>query len=658
MQALVRRLNETAYRYYVLDDPEISDAEWDAMYDRLVAMERETGVTLPDSPTKRVGGDPLPMFEPHRHIARMWSMDKAQSEGALLDWAARAEKLRAEAIAGGANLPPLSFCVEHKFDGLSINLTYRGGALAQGATRGNGEVGEAILPQVRTVRAIPLSIPFQGLLEVFGECFMKLSAFEQYNRTAAEPLKNPRNGAAGALRNLDPKVTAQRRLSACIYGVGHIEGGQLRDEAEMLAFLRENGFPVPACQVPAADMASAIAAIRQIEEARGGLDYMIDGAVVKVNDFATRRALGHTDKFPRWAVAFKFEAEEVTTKLLDVTWELGRTGKLTPLAHLEPVELAGATVRRATLNNLGDIARKRVRLGGRVWVRRSNEVIPEIMGRVEEYDADERDIAAPTACPACGAPVIERGANLFCPNRDGCAPQIVMRLSHYASRDAMDIETFSEKTAAQLHQALGVAEPSALYGLTAEQLLTLPRFGEVKAKKLVAAIERSRRCRLDQFIFALGIPNVGRKTARDLAKAFGSLGNLAAADAEALTTVDDVGAIVAASVVEFFALGDNRAEIDRLLEAGVAPEWEQNASGGVFSGMTVVVTGTMESMTRQQAEAAIENAGGTAATSVSKKTTLVVAGPGAGGKLAAAEKLGVPVIDEAEFVRRLRSIEA
>lgn len=658
MRRLVDRLNETAYQYYVLDEPTISDKEWDQLYDRLTAMERESGITLDDSPTHRVGGEPLAAFEPHRHLARLWSMDKAQSVQALRDWAARAEKLRAEAVARGENLPELRFVVEHKFDGLTINLTYEEGRLVQAATRGNGEVGEGILQQVRTIQSIPLTIPFKGRMEVHGEGFMRLSVLEKYNETAKEPLKNPRNGAAGALRNLDSKVTAERRLDACFYNIGYIEGRDFRDHREMLDFLKENHFPISDFEGWADSFDQAVEQVRRVEEGRADLDYMIDGAVIKICDFATRRALGYTDKFPRWAVAYKFEAEEVTTLLEEVTWEVGRTGKLTPLAHVSPVELAGATVKRATLNNYQDILRKRVKLNARVWIRRSNEVIPEIMGRVEEYEEGEREIEQPGVCPACGAALQQRGAHIFCPNRDGCRPQIVARLSHYASRDAMDIETFSEKTALQLYEALGVAEPSQLYALTQDQLAALPRFGEKKAANLISALEKSKSCALDAFIFALGIPNVGRKTARDLAARYGSMERLRAAGVEELTAIDDIGDIVAQSIADFFADPQNALQLQALEEAGVRPVWQQRAAGGALSGMTVVVTGTLSGMTRAQAEQAIRDAGGTASSSVSKKTALVVAGENAGSKLDKAVKLGVRVIGEQAFIDLLKAEDA
>ena len=649
MQELVNRLNETAYQYYTLDAPTVSDKEWDAMYDELTRLERETGRVLPDSPTHRVGGAVLPAFEPHTHLARLWSMGKAQSVEALREWAARADRLRTE-----AGLPKLEFVVEHKFDGLTINLTYEGGHLVGAATRGNGVTGEEILSQARTIRSIPLQIPFEGRMEIHGEAFMRLSVLDQYNQTAKEPLKNPRNAAAGALRNLDPAVTAARRLDACFYDVGYIEGREFATQQEMMAFIRENRFPTSDCEIYCDTLDAAIDAVHAVEVSRPELDYMIDGAVIKITDFAARRALGYTDKFPRWAVAYKFEAEETTAMLENVVWQIGRTGKLTPLAMVSPVELAGATVRRATLNNWQDIQRKRVKIGARVWIRRSNEVIPEIMGRVDEYVPGERDVEKPETCPACGARLQERGAHLFCPNRDGCEPQMVMRLSHFASRDAMDIDTFSEKTAAQLVDAGLVQEADQLYALKKEQLCALERFGEKKAEKLLAAIEKSKDCALAAFIYAVGIPNIGIKTARDLAERYSSIDALRQAPREALVQMDDVGEIVADSIAGFFEDENNLRLVSALLAAGVAPSAPQAvAAGGAFEGMTVVITGTLEHFSRAEAEEAVRRAGGKAASSVSKKTALVVAGESAGSKLDKANALGVTVVDETEFMRRL-----
>ena len=644
MRPLVDRLNETAYAYYVLDKPVISDKQWDEMYDQLTALEKESGIVLPDSPTHRVGGETLAGFEPHRHITQLWSMDKVQSIGALEDWIRRTERLTGQT--------ELQYYVEYKFDGLTLNLTYRDGQLVQAATRGNGVTGEAILPQARTVRSVPLSIPYKGLLEVQGECIMRLSTLEEYNKTAREPLKNARNAAAGALRNLDPAVTASRRLDAFFYQVGTIENPPYSSQPGMLDFLRENGFPVSSYLGRPHNREEIEQCIREIEEKRSRLDFLIDGVVIKVGDLALRQQMGFTDKFPRWAVAYKFEAEESVTTLRRVTWELGRTGKLTPLAHLDPVDFYGVTVRKATLNNWGDIQRKQVAIGAPVWIRRSNDVIPEIMGRVGEPGEGETPVEKPAVCPACGSPLLERGAHLFCMNRVSCKPQAVARISHFASRDAMDIEGLSEKTAEQLYDQMGVRDPADLYHLTKEQTLSLEGFKERKADKLLAALEKSKDCTLDAFLFAIGIPNIGRKTARDLANAFGTLAKVSEATQEELIALPDVGDIVAQSVTEFFSFPENRVMIDRLLASGVHPRESEGKAEGVFSGMSVVVTGTLPTLSRKEAEELIRQNGGTAASSVSKKTAFVVAGEAAGSKLTKAQTLGIEVIDEAELMRR------
>lgn len=645
MRQLVDRLNETAHAYYVLGEPIISDMQWDALYDELIALEKETGVTLADSPTHRVGGEVLKGFEEHTHLTRLWSMDKVQSIEALDEWIRRTEKL--------AGQTDLTYYVEYKFDGLTLNLTYRDGVLTQAATRGNGVTGEAILPQARTIRTLPLTIPYKGLLEVQGECIMRLSTLEKYNETAREPLKNARNAAAGALRNLDPAVTAERRLDAFFYQVGTIDNPPFDSQPGMLEFIRAQGLPVSPYLGSPKSRDELLDCIRHIEEARPTLDFLIDGVVIKVGDFALRRQMGFTDKFPRWAVAYKFAAEESVTTLNEVTWELGRTGKLTPLAHVEPVDFYGVTVRKATLNNWGDIQRKQVAIGAPVWIRRSNDVIPEIMGRVGDAAPGERPVEKPTHCPACGSELVERGAHLYCLNRDTCRPQAVARLSHFAGRDAMDIDGFSEKTAEQLYDSMGVHDPADLYTLTKEKVLTLDGFKERKAEKLIAALEKSKDCPLDAFLFAIGIPNIGRKTARDLAQAFGTLEKVMNATAEELVALDDVGDIVAQSVTEFFSFEENRRMIARLLEAGVAIRESEGKAEGVLSGLSVVVTGTLPTLSRKEAEELIRTHGGTAASSVSKKTAFVVAGEAAGSKLDKAQKLGIPVLDEEAFRAKL-----
>lgn len=645
MEELVQEISKASYAYYVLDDPYISDMQWDRLYDELRSLEEETGVVLPDSPTVKVGGAPLKGFEEHTHINRLWSMDKVQSMEALDAWITRTEKL-----AGRSNL---RYYVEYKFDGLTLNLTYNGGRLVQAATRGDGVKGEAILAQAKTIHSVPKSIPYQGLLEVQGECIMRLSTLEKYNRAHPEaPLKNARNAAAGALRNLDPAVTAARHLDAFFYQVGTIDHPPYTSQPEMLRFLRENGFQVSPYLGEGTGREELESCIRKIGEERKTLDWLIDGVVIKVGDNALREQMGFTEKFPRWAVAYKFEAEEAVTKLLDVTWELGRTGKLTPLAHVEPVDFYGVTVKKATLNNLNDIQRKDVAIGCNVWIRRSNDVIPEIMGRAGEVQPGERPILRPEKCPACGSELTERGAHLFCMNRTSCRPQAVARIAHFAGREAMDIEGLSEKTAGQLYDQAAVREIADLYRLTPMDFLMLEGFKEKKAANLAESLEKSKDCELDAFLFALGIPNVGRKTARDLAQAFGTLEKAENATMEQLTAIPDIGDIVAGSITEYFSFPENLQMIRRMLEAGVKPRKAAHGGEGVFSGMSIVVTGTLPTLSRKQAEDLIRSCGGNAAGSVSKKTAFVVVGEDAGSKLTKAQALGIETIDEAELLRR------
>jgi DNA ligase (NAD+) len=651
MQELVKLLNVYANAYYVLDAPKVSDADYDKLFDELVKLEAETGTVLPDSPTRRVGGTPLAAFEPHRHLNKLLSFDKVRTGADLKEWANRAEKLRAEYnTQAGDTLPPLSFALEYKFDGLTVNLTYENGVLVNGATRGNGEVGEEILPQVKTIRSIPLSIPFKGRMEVRGECYMRLSVLDELNKSSQEPFKNARNAAAGALRNLDPQVTKKRRLDLFSYDVGYIEGKTLGDHFEMLDFLRENGFPVSDGAKRCANVAELLGGIEEAEQKRETLDFLIDGMVVKISDLRTREVLGATDRFPRWAIAYKFAAEETTTVVREVTWEVGRTGKLTPRASFDPVELAGATIRHATLNNFDDIKRKRVGIGSTVFLRRSNDVIPEILGAVEG-DVPEEEIKMPTVCPACGAHVEQRGVHIFCTNSLSCRPQISGRLTQYASRNAMDIETFSEKTADLFVERLNLNSIPDLYDLTENDFLALEGFQKKKAKNLKDAIERSKDCSLGAFLFAIGIPNVGEKTARDLARTFHTLEAVRAVSREQLLEVRDIGAVVADSILEFFSDPSIANQIDRLLTHGVKPRPEEVKSNeeSPIAGKTLVVTGSMERMDRKEIEALIESLGGKAASSVSKNTDFVVAGPGAGSKLTKARELNVAVLDEAEF---------
>ena len=655
MRGLIDKLNEASRRYYDQNESDISDDEWDAMYAELRKLEEKTGERMADSPTRRVGGAVMEGFEQHRHIARLWSMDKAQSEEEILAWAQRCEKQTTE--AGG--LPKNSYCVEYKLDGLTVNLTYDGGRLIQAATRGNGEVGEAILPQAMTIRTIPLTIPFTGRMEVQGEGIMRLSELKKYNETSAEPLKNARNAAAGALRNLDPQVTASRHLDAFFYQIGYIEGRSFETQQDMLDFMKTNGLNISPFVRPAQTIEEALEAVHQIEKERETLDFLIDGATIKITDMRTREVLGTTDKFPRWSIAFKFPAQETVTKLLKITWEVGRTGKLTPLAHLFPVDICGVTVKRATLNNYDDICRKRVRIGSEVWVRRSNDVIPEIMGVVwdGEGEAPETDIQPPTVCPACGGPLVklrQDGVHLFCLNRTSCRPQAIARMAHFASRQGMDIETFSTRTAGLFYDELGVRSAADLYSLDREKLVALKGFGEKKADKLFAELEKSKDCELDAFLFAIGIPNIGKKTAYDLMAHFGTLEALMGATEQELVDIEDVGEIVASSITEYFADEENRCFVNRLLEAGVHPQMHmQEDAGTLFEGLTFVLTGTLPTLSRAQAQEMIRKNGGKATGSVSKKTSIVLAGESAGSKLDKARELGVTIIDEAQFLRMI-----
>ena len=638
MQELVDRLNTYARAYYVEDAPLISDGEYDALEAELIALEKETGIVLPDSPTHRVGGEPLEKFEEHRHLGRLWSLDKVRTLDGIREWMDRVKRLL------DLSEDPL-YALEYKFDGLTINLTYENGVLVQGATRGNGVTGEAILPQLKTIRSLPLTIPFTGRMEVQGECIMRLSVLEKYNKTAKEPLKNARNAAAGALRNLDPQVTADRNLSCFCYNVGYIEGKTLTDHQEMIAFLRENGFPVSPFIHYGHGADEFIEIIDKVAEERDRLDFLIDGMVIKVCDFAQREQLGYTEKFPRWAMAYKFAAEEATTTIESVTWEVGRTGKLTPVAHVEPVDLCGVTVSNATLNNWDDILRKQVGIGSRVFIRRSNDVIPEILGAVPG-DTPKAPVEKPEVCPFCGAHVEHRGVHLYCTNPLSCRPQIISRLAHFASRDAMDIETFADKTAEQLFNELNVATIPELYTLRRDRLLGLEGFKEKKAQNLLTALENSKHRPLSAFLNALGIPNVGVKTARDLSLTFGSLDKLRNATYEELIAIEDVGEVVADSVLSFFHDPRISQQIDDLLSYGVAPEADRAATASPISGKTIVVTGTLPTLSRKEAEDLIMSHGGKAAGSVSKKTDYVLAGEAAGSKLTRAQQLGIPVIDE------------
>lgn len=639
---LIDTLNKWAYEYYVLDNPSVTDREYDALYDELRAIEEESGVVEFDSPTKRVGGEPVKAFERHTHVHRLYSLDKSVTDEQMTAFFNRIKKVVAAP----------EYTVEYKFDGLTMCLTYDGGKFVRATTRGNGVEGEDVTAQCLTIKSFPLAIEYKGLLEVQGEAVIRLSVLEEYNKAAKEKLKNARNAAAGAIRNLDPKATAERKPEILFYNVNYMSEGGLPTQVAQFEFLKSNGFKVyPFLRVCKSEE-EVLSAIDEIEVERKKIDVLTDGAVVKLNDCAVRGEIGYTDKFPRWAMAYKFEAEEAETTVREVRWQVGRTGKLTPLAEVEPVDLGGVTVRKATLNNLGDVKKKNVMVGSRVLIRRSNEVIPEILGAVEHTDAS-MPVERPERCPFCGGVIAEVGANLFCVNRS-CKPRVVAALSHFASKGAMDIEGFSESTAALVLERLGVDRPSKLYGLTKEKLAKLEGFKDKKITNLLNAIEKSRKVKLENFIFALGIDGVGKVASAALARRFKSIENLASATVEELTEIDDVGEVTARAIADWFAFGGNREELAALLKY-ITPEFkEKGVIGGIFAGQFVVLTGTLASFKRSDAQKIIEENGGECQSSVTGKTTLVVAGEAAGSKLDKAEKLGVKIIDEEQFLNMLK----
>ncbi|MDU5081502.1 NAD-dependent DNA ligase LigA [uncultured Tissierella sp.] len=644
---LIEIISDLNYHYYTLDDPKVSDKEYDLLYDELVKLEGETGIIHPYSPTQRVGGELVDKFEKHIHLGKLWSLDKSQNEGELISWDNRVRKgIKEYNLSNEDKLPNPKYIVEYKFDGLTINLTYKDGLLVQGATRGNGIIGEAILPQLKTIKSIPLKIDFKGTMEIQGEGLMPLSVLEKYNKVASEPLKNARNAAAGALRNLDSKITAERNLTAYFYNVGYIEGKTFQKHTEVLEFLKENRLPVFPYAKEFESIEDVIKEIEVIKEVRHKLDLLTDGLVIKIDDMRTRTVLGYTNKFPRWAIAYKFEAEETTTKLLEVIWNVGRTSKVTPTAILEPVEIGGVTVRRATLNNYDDIERKGVRINSRVLIRRSNDVIPEILGTLKTDD-ETLEIEKPTHCPACDSELIQNGVHIFCPNSLSCKPQLVSRLVHFASRDAMNIEGFSEKTAEKFLEELNIMDLPQIYEVKYEDLIKLEGFKDKKTKNLLEAIEKSKHISLASFIYALGINNVGIKTANDLANHFKSLDNLKNATFEELLTVGEVGEIIAGSILEFFHDERILESLDKLLSEGVRPYFEEiEIQRSIFTEKTVVITGTIEGISRNEIKDMVEKMGGKVTGSVSKKTDYVIVGEDPGSKYTKALELGIEIIDQ------------
>ncbi len=639
--------------YYVLDRPEIDDAAYDRLFRELVELERAyPGLATPDSPTRRVGGEVLPSFPEVRHVAPLLSLDSVTDPAAVGRFD---ERLRKD-VRG-----PVAYTLEPKFDGLSLELVYERGRLARASTRGDGVRGEGVTANVRTIRSVPLRLrtgrrKVPSRLAVRGEAIMHARDFERLNaRLAREdrPLfANPRNAAAGSVRQLDSRVTASRPLRVACYDILAITGGpRLKTGREALAALADWSVPVAAEAARATSVDEILAYHRDLEARRDRLGYEIDGIVIKLDDLAARRRLGVTARHPRWALAFKFAPRAEATVIERIVVQVGRTGALTPVAELRPVSIGGVTVSRATLHNREEIARKDLRVGDTVHVVRAGDVIPDVVARVPTRGRRARPFRMPSRCPECGTPVVREGPLDRCPNGLACPAQLKGAIAHFGSRDALDIRGLGQETVEALVASGFVRSVADLFALRAADLVTLDRFADVSARNLVAAIDRARRPELWRFVYALGVPQVGTQTARDLAAHFGSLERLMAAGEDALREVSGIGPAVATAVAGFFRRKAVRRIIDQCLDRGVEPQRAAAPQTGLFAGKTVVFTGGLESMTRAEAEARVRAGGGRTSGSVSRNTDFVVAGSDAGSKLDTARRLGVKVIDEKTFRR-------
>ena len=652
------------HRYHVLDDPEITDAEFDALYDRLVEIEAEhPDLVTEDSPTQRVGGDPASKFAEVRHELPMLSLDKSTTAEELERWEQRCRGLIDETDS-------LHYTCEPKIDGVAVSLLYRDGRLVQAATRGNGQTGEDVTANVRTIQAVPLRLigdPVPSILEVRGEVYMPISGFEAFNEAARRNgerlIINPRNGAAGSLRQLDPTMTAARPLSMFCYSIGIIDDSWApTHHYDVLMALKDWGLRINPRTARFDSLGGCRDYIDRLEQDRDSLDYAIDGAVLKVDDLAVREKLGQVTHKPRWAIAYKYPAEEASTTLEDVDFQVGRTGAITPVAKLDPVFVGGVTVSNATLHNMDEIERLDLHIGDTVVVHRAGDVIPQVM-RVTKRAESAVPVAMPVVCPVCGAPIARDGDQVVarCTAPTTCPAQRKERIRHFASRLALDIEGLGDKLIDQLIENELIETPGDLFRLTVEQFEALERMGRKSSENVVAAIDRSRSTTFPRFIYALGIREVGETTAMSLAAHFGDLEPLIAATAEDLQSVDDVGPIVAESIVSYFADDGRRASVRELVSLGIV--WEvvepKVSDGGALAldGETWVLTGTLEVLTRNDAKARLVALGAKVAGSVSNKTSRVVAGPGAGSKLTKAEELEIPILDEEAFLAFLEQHE-
>lgn len=660
IQNLVKELNRYAYEYYTLDNPSVYDKIYDKKYDELATLEKETGYILPNSPTQRVGDRILPGFEKITHTRKLWSLDKVYSNEELADWYNKVMMAWNEYKKIVPNAPVPRFVVAKKFDGLTLNSTYKEKDLILSATRGTGEVGENVTEQSKTILNIPLTIDYAEKIGVHGEALMTKKVFEEYNRNVEDPgdrLSNVRNGASGALRNLRISETAKRKLIIYFYDITEYST-QFGRYSDKLEFLKKLGFPT--AEYTICNSVEEISnAFEELNEVRENLPFDIDGMVIKLDDLGLSEFMGYGIKYPKFAVAYKFEAEETLTKLLDVKWSVGRTGRVNPTGILEPVELAGANVGRATLNNMDDIRKKRVMINAEVIARRSGEVIPEIIGVIEESlnNPNVKEILPPKYCPACGSELIKDGAFYVCENTLACKAQLVKSIDYFGQREAMNIDGFSIKTS-ELFINNGIIESVVdLYKLEAkkEAIINLDKFGVRKYEKLVGNIEKSKKCTLHQLIFGLGILNVGIKTAKDLAKHFLTLDNIKNASIEDLLKVPDVGDTIADSIYQWFRSEKNTKLLDELVKYLTIEVVEvKEATENPFNGKTVVATGSLNNYSRSQIKAKLESLGAKVSGSVSKKTNYVIVGADAGSKYDKAVELGVPTITEEEFENMLK----